>query len=289
MATCLTVPNLRTGYVDICRAVLKRGSLTSPRGQLTRELLDVTIEVMNPADCLPIGVGRKLNSAIAAAEALQLIGGVSLPELMVRISPNFEKFIDDRKFWGGYGDRVRLDPGGESYDVHQAEVVVNRLTADKDSRQAVIALWRPELDLNWEGKHDYPCTLSLMFTVRNGHLQLHTTMRSNDVWWGLAYDAFQFTQLQLTVAHALGVPVGSYVHHAISLHAYERDWANIEGLTYPTVATPPDLPRGIRALDADRTPWEELQYDARALLDRRFGPTHHMSHPWWTRTLGQYL
>lgn len=287
MATCLTVPNLRTGYVDICRGVLRRGSLTSPRGQLTRELLDVTIEVMDPTDCLPIGVGRKLNPAIAAAEALQLIGGVSDPALMTRISPNFERFLDGNGFWGAYGNRVRIDDEDRGDDVHQAQVVIDRLKADKDSRQAVIALWRPELDLNWGGKHDYPCTLSLMFTIRNGFLQLHTTMRSNDVWWGLAYDAFQFTQLQLTVAHALGVPVGSYVHHAVSLHTYERDWAAIEQLDYPTTSDRPDLPQGVRQLDADGTLWYQLEADAQSILSRT--PTEFMQHPWWTRSLGRYL
>lgn len=283
MATCLTVPNLRTGYVDVAKEIMRRGKLVAPRGQKTRELLDVTIEVLDPTDTLPIGVGRKLNPAIAAAESLQLIGGVSRPELMTNISMNFANFLDGDRFWGAYGDRVRrMDRGG----LHQAQIVVDRLRADPDSRQAVIALWRPEFDLV-EGKKDYPCTLSLMFTIRDGRLQLHTTMRSNDLWWGLAYDAFQFAQLQLTVAHSLGVRAGSYVHHAISLHIYERDWENVEALHYPTSASKPDVPDGIRFLNAESTPWHALELQAQFILDKNTTGAGAMQHPWWYDQIGR--
>jgi thymidylate synthase len=104
-----------------------------------------------------------------------------------------------------------------------------KLCDDPNTRQAVITLWDFELD-NERGKHDYPCTLSLHFMIRNHKLDLHVTMRSNDVWWGLAYDAFQFTQLQATLACSLGIGIGRYFHHANSLHVYERDFDKIESL-----------------------------------------------------------
>jgi thymidylate synthase len=289
MATSMTVPNLRAGYVDVCRRVVLEGRSVRPRGLLTHELTDVTIEVLDPTDVLPIGVGRKLNPAIAAAEALQLIGGRSDPELMVRISKNFEQFMDGGRFWGAYGDRVRLDSRGEGDDVHQAEIVVARLKRDPDSRQALIVLWRPELDLNFDGKHDYPCTTMLMFLIREGKLQLHVTMRSNDVWWGLAYDAFQFTQLQLTVAHSLGVQAGSYYHHAVSLHAYERDFPAIGMLKYPAAASRPNTPRGIRDLGSAFSPWRHLEDDAQILLEQRDEDTYATPHPWWRDSLNEFV
>ena len=58
-------------------------------------------------------------------------------------------------------------------------------------------------------------------------------MRSNDVWWGLPYDVFQFTQLQLTLARLLDVAPGEYTHMVGSLHAYERDADGIDALVMP--------------------------------------------------------
>lgn len=298
MAPCvITVPNLRTGYVDICQRVVTQGAVVRPRGMLTHELTDVTIQIMDPTDALPIGVGRNLNPAIAAAEALQLIGGISTPELLIKIAPTFAQFKDGDRFWGAYGERVRLPLGfitdgmfaspplGQA-TYHQAQLVVERLRKDPDSRQALIVLWRPELDLE-EGKHDYPCTVMLMFLVRNGKLQLHTTMRSNDVWWGLTYDAFQFTQLQLTVAHALNVPHGPYFHHAVSLHAYERDFEAITKLRYPKTATTPDLPRGVHPSYTAKAPWMHVEADAQRILQGAKCLTE--QHSWWGKTLESFL
>jgi hypothetical protein len=61
-------------------------------------------------------------------------------------------------------------------------------------------------------------------------------MRSNDAWYGLCYDLFQFAQVQLTVARCLGVPAGRYFHSAASLHLYERHWGAAGELAPPPLA-----------------------------------------------------
>lgn len=217
----IEVDDLRDGYVQVVEEVVRCGSLVSPRGVKTLEVIDATVVLHNPLDALPIGVGRGVNLGIAAAEAVQLIGGREAPKLLLAASDNFRRFLEPRGafFWGAYGARIG----------RQLQHVERKLKKDPDSRQAVITLWDPPLD-NDAGHPDYPCTVMLHFIIRHDRLQLHTTMRSNDVWWGLAYDAFQFTQLQLTLANALGVLAGEYHHHATSLHLYERDTEAIENL-----------------------------------------------------------
>lgn len=227
MPYAIRVPDLRGGYIDIVEAVLRDGRLTSPRGQATTELLDVVIEVEDPFDVLPVGIGRGLNLGIAAYEAAQLVAGVSEPDVITKIAPQFERYMDNGAFWGAYGRRV-----GD-----QLEAVVRKLSEDPDSRQAVVTLWNPDMD-NTPGKSDYPCTVMFQFLIRDGELIMHTTMRSNDVWLGLAYDAFMFTQCQITIAGALGVDVGSYHHHAVSLHLYERDVPKVGQLVRPTGGQP---------------------------------------------------
>lgn len=215
----LTVPSMRTGYVEVCRRVLEDGRDVAPRGLRTREVLDAVIILEDPTDALPIGVGRKLNVAIAVAEALQLVGGVSYPNMMRKIARSFGDFTDGEVFHGAYGPRLRPQLGR----------IVDILKDDPDSRQAVVTIWDPLHDQQG-GVRDTPCTVMLQFLIRDNRLILHTTMRSNDVWWGLAYDAFQFTTLQLAMADVLQLEPGPYHHHAVSLHAYERDWDSIRGL-----------------------------------------------------------
>jgi thymidylate synthase len=217
------IDRLRDGYAQIAHDVATHGDRTSPRGQTTYEVQGATIVLYNPAESLPVGINRGLNTAIAAAEALQLIGGVSYPDLMVKVAANFDQFRDDGTFHGAYGPRVRP----------QLPVIVDRLKRDPATRQAIIVLWDPLHDLFVQDSKDYPCTIALQFVIRGGELHMHTFMRSNDVWWGLPYDVFQFTQLQFTVANALGIPVGWYWHHANSLHIYERNLADLDKLTPP--------------------------------------------------------
>jgi thymidylate synthase len=148
--------------------------------------------------------------AVAAAEALQLVGGFSDPRAMVQVSPHFEKFLDGGVLHAPYGPRV----------LPQLRRVVERLTADPSSRQAVVSIWDPVQDLLVDGSRDYPCTTHLQFMIRDGALDLHTSMRANDAWHGHPYDVFQFTFLQQTLAGVLRVQVGRYFHHATSFHLY---------------------------------------------------------------------
>jgi thymidylate synthase len=228
----LETDTLRGSYAAICQSVVRYGSLVAPRGYRTRELLNPTIVVHSPEDCLPVGTGRKVSTLVGAVEAAQLCGSYSDPELTVAASPEFERYREPytRQFHGAYGTRVK----------GQAALAVAKLRQDLDTRQAVITLWSPSRDNLW-GKRDYPCTVSLQFLVREGRLLLVTNMRSNDVWLGLAYDLFQFGQLQWTVASELGIPAGPLVHRPVSLHAYEHNWDAISGLHESRDATFPNL------------------------------------------------
>jgi thymidylate synthase len=213
MATVKYIGGMSTGYASILQDVIRHGDQVSPRGKTTYELTDVIIEMADVHDGLPTGTGRMLNPQIAALEALQLIAGTTRPELMFAAAPNFREYAEPGGFfWGAYG--VRTDG--------QIQHVVRKLKDDIDTRQAIITLWDPVLD-NEPGRKDYPCTIGMQFRIRDDRLDLSVCMRSNDVWKGLAYDAFQFTQLQLTVANVLSIDVGTYRHHALSLHIYESD------------------------------------------------------------------
>lgn len=215
------VDNLRDGYTAIVRAVRDYGEKVAPRGQKTREFQNATIIVNNPFDTLPTGIGRGIVPGIAAVESAQLLAGESRAQLVMNVGPTFANFVeDDGEFWGAYGRRTN----------GQFEQIEKRLKADAYSRQAHVTIWDHRLDLE-DGRKDFPCTVSYTFMLRNDKLHMTTLMRSNDVLLGLGYDGFQHSRVQIAMASVLGVEVGEYRHHAVSLHIYERDFDMVDKLT----------------------------------------------------------
>lgn len=266
-------------YAKVVAAVMSHGRLRSPRGLVTRDLGYTIITLDNVYSALPIGVGRKVNTAIAAIEALQLIAGVARHDLVLKVAPQFEAYTDDletvngdliKYFHGAYGARVGF----------QVMCAVDKLKKDPDTRQAVITLWDPYQD-NLPGKHDYPCTVMLAFSIRDEKVELDVVMRSNDVWLGLPYDMFQFTQLQLSACYALNREPGQYRHTALSMHAYECNFDDIarflvtdQERTYPQHFQP-------MGLGANDMPFFKIMHQAQSIMNGETSMIRTRSHQWY--------
>jgi thymidylate synthase len=238
--TYLLLPDMRNGYVKLIDHVLTHGDKIAVRGLVTTELTGVTYEVPDPTGVmLPIGVGRRVNSKLAAVEALQLMSGTDDVDLLLKASPGYADVLvkPEHAGYGAYGPRLRF----------QLDALYEELYAYPHTRRAVLAIWRED-DLTHDG--DRPCTLSLQFLIRDDELELIVTMRSQDVWLGTPYDAFMFSQLQWSLANQLGVNVGRYVQHVGSIHVYERDLDRIAELRLcpDDRPTPVDYPRGLRTI-----------------------------------------
>src|SRR5688572_11061235 len=125
--------------------VVRYGDVRSPRGLPTYDLGPTTVVMYRSATALPIGVCRNLSRQIAAAEAVQLVGARSMPDLIIAASKTFTQFQEDTGvFHGAYGVRI-----GDQL-IH----AVNKIKSDRDTRQAGIILWDPWRD-NQPGKKDY--------------------------------------------------------------------------------------------------------------------------------------
>jgi thymidylate synthase len=210
------------GYVDLVQHVLKHGKETAPRGMKTREIEDAIIRIDDVYNTLPLNVKRGTVPGIGAVEACQLMSGTSFPDLVISIGPQFANYAEDNGvFHGAYGPRTN----------GQYDVIIDRLKADPDSRQAVVTIWNPQYDLQHQ-KRDYPCTILHQFRIRDNKLNMSVYMRSNDVWLGAAYDFFQFTRVQIAMASVLGIEPGKYAHHVGSLHIYEQHYEAAESLAY---------------------------------------------------------
>jgi len=214
----LRCADMRRSYVTLLDLVLAVGQPMRSRGLDAREVTGAQLEFVDPlAPMLPIGVGRGVNLKLAAVEALQVIAGESRSDLIRRAAPTFTNVLVDPSDldYGAYGPRLAYAIGD----------CLELLRDDPETRQAVASVWRPE-DLEHRG--DKPCTVFLQFMIRANEndertLELYAYMRSQDVWLGVPYDVFTFSQLQHTMARELRLPAGRYVHNVTSLHLYESN------------------------------------------------------------------
>lgn len=269
----IEIDNGRDGYVKLVEHVMSQGKRRSPRGQATLDAGHVTIVMNDPYNALPIGTGRGVNPAVAAVEAIQLIAGVSVPQMVVAASPRFIDYQEpDGEFYGAYGRRI-----GD-----QVSHVIKKLIQDLDTRQAVITLWNPLYD-NAAGLKDYPCTVALHFAIINDKLEMNVTMRSNDAWLGTPYDLFQFTQLQISIANVFKILPGTYRHTAWSLHLYESDFDAVEEFIsneiYPSNAFQPS------GIGRPGDTWAKIQMKAMYLINGEPFINMNGSEQWYARQL----
>lgn len=213
--------NFNDMFVDAVNAITSYGVWTEPRGFRCKELIAPQLILTNPKRCLITLKTRKLNYAYLTIEKLMYLSEMQDPEVLIAYNKKMKNYINEEtgKFDGAYGDRIRKD--------NQFEWCFEELKKDPESRRAVVTI-HDSTDCNHETK-DAACTLSLQFLIRDGKLDLITTMRSNDVLWGLCLDVPAFCFLQEVMASWLEIPVGKYIHNPASLHYY--DTAEVQLLT----------------------------------------------------------
>ena len=107
----------------------------------------------------------------------------------------------------------------------QLQWVVDSLKKDKNSRQAIAFLNQPKYQ--FEGNKDFVCTMYLNFSIRKNKLDMKVQMRSNDIFYGLTFDAPFFAFVQQHVYLWLKstyqeLELGTYHHYADNIHFYER-------------------------------------------------------------------
>ncbi|MCA1807701.1 MAG: thymidylate synthase [Actinobacteria bacterium] len=162
------------------------------------------------------------------------------------------QFMDGGVFHAPYGPRV----------APQMQHAIDWLQRDRDTRKAWVQVWDPVQDLLTIETRDHPCTTAMQFMIRNDRLNLHLFMRANDAWRGFPYDVFQFCQLQLAVAECLRLEPGTYFHHATSLHLYEENLEQVEGLK--SSSQPPI--DGVKSSPFLPGVWKDLQIGGRSLF-----------------------
>lgn len=197
-------------YNSLIMNLIQNGQRISPRGLATRELLGAALVIPNIQDNIIQIPERKLNYHFMVAEALWILMGRDDVEMISHYNKNIAQFSDDGlKFEGAYGPRIK----------YQLPRVIDKLTKEPNTRQAVISIWDRMPTL---ATKDVPCTVSLQFLIRDNRLSLIVYMRSSDAWLGLPYDIFTFTSIQSALAYELKIKPGKLLLWLASCHLYEN-------------------------------------------------------------------
>jgi thymidylate synthase len=212
-------------YKQILSDLWYNGMETAPRGMKVKELLGYSFKI-DPRDNIITIPGFETNIEYAKEELEWYYSGSNRIDYSPKIQKVWSRYSDDGiTVNSNYGHRVF---GHKPGYINQWDWTKNKLTEDKDSRQAVINI--NDITDKFNPTKDFPCTMNIQAFIRDDKLHWVVGMRSNDIFLGLRNDAYCFTEMQKKMAAELSVGVGEYIHNAGSMHLYEKNFDKVQNL-----------------------------------------------------------
>lgn len=224
----ITVRNVNEALPTGLQYLREHGIPAESRGMKTLRVPGPMMTVyLKPTERVLFNPVRDANPFFHLFEAMWILSGsrsIWLPKVFLN---NIDRFSDDgASFHGAYGYRLR-----QHFGFDQIIRAVDTLRRTPDSRQVVLSIWDPKVDLGAATK-DVPCNDMIMVDLVDNKLNMMVCNRSNDVIWG-AYgaNAVQFSVLQEYLAIALGAQVGIYTQLSYNYHVYLDNpfWQSFEG------------------------------------------------------------
>jgi len=278
---------------DAVALVAQEGEVVAPvtsgsspsYGVATREVRGVKLVLTEPRARYIASQVRPLNSTFCIGNFLYFLSESSLVEPLRYYNPNAERFSDDgRLLHGAYGPRLLI----------QLSYIKSHLARDPTSRRAVTLVMDAGLDLVEEShSRDIPCPVSIQWLVRDGALEVHAVLRSQNVAMVFPYDVFLLTMIQEWLAADLGVRCGAFVQYVASLHyyAHEQDLAEriVQG-SVGTIIMPPMTRLGDRLIDILRAEDAWRRWGSSDVASARpVSPVKWSDHPYWNGVINMLI
>jgi thymidylate synthase len=147
--------------------------------------------------------------------------------------PNITKFMEKPKsdqlpenFNTFYGPRI----------LSQLPAIEKELREKPDTRRAVIMILDKD-DLNLLDKNEsleFPCTDSATFFIRDGKLNVHVHMRSQNMGQVLKLDMYLWGRFTCELADKLKIEPGKFSSSVVSAHVFKKDFEYLQNLPYST-------------------------------------------------------
>lgn len=212
------------------------GTTSSPRGLITREANLATLDI-NPLYSVMNFTPREFNWKYFAGELAWYLKADNSIEFINNFSSFWKGICPTGYANSNYGNllfKVHPSQKDANYDgsfapnIHyrnQLEWVYDSLVKDKNTRQAVAFFNSPHFQ--YTDNTDFVCTMYANFWIRKDYLDMKVQMRSNDIFFGLTYDAPWFASLHQSMYLNLkkiypDLKLGMYYHCADNIHIYER-------------------------------------------------------------------
>lgn len=205
-------------FKQVIKHIKEQGNESQPRDLKVREVLLADFDI-DPAKPIANFENRPFNWKYLAGELAWYL----------HRDRDIDYISNFSSFWKGItnpgSNQINSNYGSLVINDEQISWVVESLKKDINSRQAIMFFNRP--DFQFEGNKDFVCTMYANFFVRDNTLMMKVQMRSNDIFYGLTFDAPFFSFLHQSVWHILketypDLNIGHYFHYADNLHYYER-------------------------------------------------------------------
>ncbi len=249
-------------YLETLRLVYEQGEMVFSHrtGYSTRALPGLTYE-LEPAKGFPLLTARKMFPKFFCAETVWFVSGQKHAGWLQKFTKGWDEFLEpDGTVETAYGYRWRHHFGRD-----QLLDLVEHLRTEPTSRQGVVVMWDPADDgLTRPKKKNAPCPFCWTANIIGGKLNLHVTIRSNDMVLGNPNDVADFALLQYLLAQELALAVGKLTVSISHAHIYENQFEQVEDMLAREVPAHPEiecrLPANAfrRALEADESLVREL-------------------------------
>lgn len=241
---CTVSSSVTEATYQVLKKQLRLPKETPSRNGKTRELSPHTVIVQRyqPYTLLP---KRGNNPFSTIAETLWVTAGRNdLESLNAHWLPRSFEYSDDwnsltkQGTWrAGYGPRIRSFKCRDGTMLDQLDLCLHRLRKQSDTRQALITISDPSDD-KIESSKDYPCNLVVQFLIRDGCLNTHVYLRSNDIIFGFCINSFEWMFISKYLSDQLGLRMGKYHHTSSSLHLYENHYDKAQAIVDNYIQVP---------------------------------------------------
>lgn len=226
-------------YQKLVQEIMTEGivEFSERTGHETRVKAGAHFQIDIEKDGFPMLTLRKAPIKLFVAEQMWFLSGSRKPEDFLR---------DHTRIWDDFtnpGDVVTVAYGyrwRKHFGRDQIKLLIDLLTVEPSSRQAVVVTWDASSDgLSTVKKKNVPCPYTFTVNIVGGRLHLHNIVRSNDVLLGLSADVPGFALLQCLLAQKLGVRPGIYSHSISNAHIYDSHYDGAREIMRRTNDHPP--------------------------------------------------
>jgi thymidylate synthase len=151
-----------------------------------------------------------------------MITGCTDNDAILKEYPNIARFMEKPKsddlpanFNTFYGPRI----------LQQLPHIEKELKEHPDTRRAVISILDKDdvLLLDKDESLEFPCCDSATFFIREGKLNIHLHMRSQNMGQVLKLDMYLWGRFTCEFANRLNLPIGKFTSSVVSAHIFNKD------------------------------------------------------------------